>query len=183
MAVSSDPGAPEIAGRKRIVIIDPSVAGAKQPYHFAEKMGLQDAAKHLERCAAATRRLASAVIDETLDDLRSRGYRIAGCAMLLASGRSLPALADILASHALIHTAEGEFFRRIVSEAFEHAGVRVTGFRERELDERARKAFGDAAPRILERISELRSVVGSPWTKDEKTVTLAALMLLSGKLG
>jgi len=44
-------------------------------------------------------------------DLRGKGYRPVGSALLLASGRPLPKLETILASHALIHTADGEHFR------------------------------------------------------------------------
>jgi hypothetical protein len=101
--------------------------------------------------------------------------------MLLASGRALPALPNILASHALVHTAEGEFFRKVAREASERCGIPVVGFRERELDERANATFGKAAARVQRFISKLGKTVGSPWTRDEKTATLAALMLLADK--
>jgi hypothetical protein len=94
--------------------------------------------------------------------------------MLLASGRALPALPNILASHALIHTAEGEFFRNIVSEACESCHIPVMGIRERELDKQADAIFGKAAPSVRQHISELGKIVGSPWTQDEKTAALAA---------
>ncbi len=181
MAVSGNADAPEIVDRKHIVIIDRSMAGAAQPYHFAEKLRSPRAESHLESCATVSGRLACAAIEEVLGELNRRNYSVAGCAILLAAGRVLPPLAGILASHALIHTAEGEFFRKVFREAFEQLRVRVTGFRERDLSESAVGAFGNAAPAILQRISSMRSVVGSPWTKDEKTAALAAWMLLSGK--
>jgi len=64
--------------------------------------------------------------------------------MLLASGRALPSLQKILASHALIHTAEGEFFRKIVSESCESCHIPVMGIRERELDKQADATKGCA---------------------------------------
>ena len=106
--------------------------------------------------------------------MRGRECTVAGCALLLASGRALPALSDILASHALIHTAEGEFFRRVFRDAFEQLSVRVTGFRERGLEDRA-------PPQILQRISGLGKAIGPPWTADEKLAALAGWMLLSGE--
>jgi hypothetical protein len=112
------------------------------------------------------------------DVVSARKYRVVGCGMLLASGRALPPLPNILASHALIHTAEGEFFRKIVREACEHCGVSVVSFRERELDDRANSTFGKAVVRVRERISSLGKTVGSPWTQDEKTAALAALMVV-----
>jgi hypothetical protein len=101
--------------------------------------------------------------------------------MLLASGRSLPSLQTILASHALIHTAEGEFFRNVVREACEECRIPVVGIRERELDEHADAVFGKATGRVQRFISKLGKTVGSPWTRDKKTATLAALMLLADK--
>ena len=42
---------------------------------------------------------------------------------VLASGRTLPALEQILASHPMVHTAEGEFFRKAIREACREIGI------------------------------------------------------------
>ena len=177
VCVSGDPAALEIVDRRRIVIIDSMMQGAKQPYHFAENLGLEEADRHLQKCAAVSQRLAVQAIREMLEGVTARKYRVLGCAMLLASGRALPSLQKILASHALIHTAEGEFFRKIVSEACESCHIPVMGIRERELDEQADAIFGKAAARVRQHISNLGKTVGSPWTQDEKTAALAALIV------
>jgi hypothetical protein len=182
VVVSGDADGPEILERKHITIIDPTAAGAKQPFHFAESMSDQAAERHIAACAKASGRLALAAVGELLDELRGHGCKVAGCALLLASGRKLPPLPGILASHALIHTAEGEFFRDVFRDAFEELRVRVTGFRERALEDDAGKVFGDAVPQLLQRIASLGRTVGPPWTQDEKSATLAAWMLLSGKV-
>jgi hypothetical protein len=57
--------------------------------------------------------------------------------------------------------------------------IHFTAIRERELDERAKTTFGDAARRVQRRISSLGSSVGPPWTKDHKTAALAAAMILA----
>jgi hypothetical protein len=116
-------------------------------------------------------------IREMLDAVSAQNYRVLGCGMLLASGRALPSLQKILASHALIHTAEGEFFRNVVREACESLGIPVVGIRERELDERANATFGKAAARLRQNIASLAKTVGSPWTQDEKTAALAGLIV------
>jgi hypothetical protein len=181
VCISGDLAAPEIVDRRRIVVVEPTMEGAKQPYHFAETLPLEEAERHLRKCAEVSQRLALQAIRESLEAVSARKYRVLGCAMLLASGRALPSLQKILASHALIHTAEGEFFRKVVREACERCGIPVVGFRERELDEHADAAFGKAAARVRQRISDLRSTVGSPWTQDERTAALAALMVLADK--
>jgi hypothetical protein len=177
VCVSGDPAAPNVVDRRRIVIIEQAMEGAKQPYHFAESLGLEEAERHLQKCAAVSQRLAVQAMREMLDGVTARKYRVLGCAILLASGRALPSLQKILASHALIHAAEGEFFRKVVADACEACHVPVMRFRERELNGRANTTFGNCAPSVRQHISELGKTVGSPWTQDEKTAALAALIV------
>jgi hypothetical protein len=110
VCISGDHAAPELVDRRRIVITPPTMKGAKQPYHHVEKFNITDAEHHLRQCAAVSQDLAVKAIGDILPLLNTRNYSVVGSAMLAASGRSLPALPVILASHALIHTAEGEFF-------------------------------------------------------------------------
>ncbi len=121
-----------VIDRRQIVIADPKIAGSKQPYHHVEKLALKEAENYIANCSAASRRLASAAIGELIEELDRRAYRVSGSALLMASGRALPSLAEILASHALIHAAEGQFFRSIVHRACEDLGIAVTPLRERE---------------------------------------------------
>jgi hypothetical protein len=100
-------------------------------------------------------------------------------AILLSSARPLPNLDEILASHALVHTAEGEFFRQTFRHAFENLEVSVIGIRERELDERARKAFGKLATQVRRNINGMGRILGPPWTQDEKMAALAAAIVLA----
>jgi hypothetical protein len=106
----------------------------------------------------------------------ARDYRVIGCGMLLASGRTLPALPNILASHALVHAAEGEFFRKAVWQSCEVCGIPVIGVRERELDDRANAVFGTAAARVRQHIAGLGKTLGPPWTQDQKAA-LAGLIV------
>ena len=179
VAVSGDPHAIEIVIRRRIVTADPEMPGAIQPYHYAMNLKLPESEKHLANCAAASTRLAAAAIADLLAELKGRQYHVVGSAVLLASGHSLPPLKKILASHPLIHTAEGEFFRHTVSRACEDLKISVTAIRQRELDERAKAAFGPAATRVEGSIAGLGKTIGPPWTKDHKTAALAAALILA----
>jgi hypothetical protein len=178
VAVSGAPDAIEILARRRIVTADPKMPGAIQPYHYATNLKLPESGKHLANCAASSARLATAAIGELVAELNLRHYRVVGSAVLLASGRSLPPLEKILASHPLIHTAEGEFFRHIVSQACEDLKISVTAIKQRELDERAKAAFGSVANRVQSSIASLGKTIGPPWTKDHKTAALAAALIL-----
>jgi hypothetical protein len=161
----------EVLERRRIVVTGLDIAGAKQPYHFAQGRALDEAELHISNCAAASERLAVEGLGEIVTALRRREYEVVGCAILLASGRSLPSLSKILAAHPLIHTAEGEFFRQIFWKASERLGIPVTGIRERELD--------GHVDRWREEIAAAGASIGPPWTVDQKTASLAALMVLS----
>jgi hypothetical protein len=169
----------EILDRRRIVTADPKIPGAIQPYHFASQLQLSQQQKHLEHCASSSSRLTTTAIDELVKELAARKYRIVGAAVLLASGRSLPALERILGAHPLIHTAEGEFFRQAVIRACEELRVPVTAIRVRDLDEQAKVALGKTASQLQGSIASMGSRIGPPWTKDHKSAALAAALVLA----
>ena len=180
VAVSGDANSLELMDRRRIITADPAMARAQQPYHYAASLELPEAEQYLAACAAASITLASAAVGDLIRRLEGRQYRVAGAAILLASGRALPSLAQILAAHPLIHTAEGEFFRNAVRKACEDFGIPVTAIKEREMDERAGAVFGSAVSGVRHTIATLANTLGPPWTKDHKTAALAAAMVLAG---
>jgi len=181
VAVSNSADTVEVIDRRRVAITTPGTPGANQPYHFAENLELPEAEEFLGDCFAASKRLAMAAVRDVVGELRGRQYLVVGSAVLLASGRPLPPLSKILASHALIHAAEGEFFREAFAKACKSLDLSVTGFRERNLDECVQIAFGKAATRMSQQISTLGRSLGPPWTKDQKTAALGALLLLANK--
>ena len=180
VAVSGDAPSLEVLDRRRIVTTDPSIPGAKQPYHYAAGLGLAESERYLANCAAVSERLALEALGEVVRELKGKNCLVIGSALLLASARPLPSPSKIFASHALIHTAEGEFFRNAVRKACERLEMQVTAIRERELEERTKTVFGQEASRVQRRISSLGSSVGPPWTKDHKTAALAAATILAG---
>ena len=179
VAVSWDSHSIELLDRRRIVVADPGVPGAIQPYHFAAQLEPPEQEKHLAQRAASSSRLAGEAIAEVVQELDGRHYRVVGVAILLASGRALPPLPKILAAHPLIHTAEGEFFRHAVHSACEGLQIPVTTIRVRELDARAKVAFANKATKVQNSIVSLGTAVGPPWTSDHKTAALAAALILA----
>ncbi|HLJ28157.1 MAG TPA: hypothetical protein VKY85_15705 [Candidatus Angelobacter sp.] len=178
VVVSGKPGVEEIVERRRVVITDAKMAGAIQPYHFGKTLQINQGEQHVARCAAASARLALSALRELLQELHRREYRVAGSCILLSSGRPLPDFARILASHALIHTAEGEFFRKAFRDAFEQLEIPVTGIRERDLQQQAQSKFGKGALKLEQRIAGMGRSLGPPWTTDQKNAALAAFLVL-----
>jgi hypothetical protein len=181
VAVAGEPVAIEIIDRRRITVIDQKMPGAKQPYHFVRECEVPQAQEHLAACAKVAEELAHESIRGIVRELDGIGYRVEASAILLASGRALPPLAEILKSHPMLHTAEGVFFREAFRKACEKLEIGVVGIRERELDSRGEAAFGKAAKRVRAQIEHAGKALGPPWTSDQKTAALAAFVALQGK--
>lgn len=159
--------APHVLERRRIVIADADMPGSRQPYHAAAELPLEKAGELVRRAMESSRGLALEAIAARVRELRSRGHEVSGCAVLLGSGKPLPELPKVLASHALIHTAEGEMFRQALLWAAAECGLAVTGVPEKSLDAES-----------LRRIGSLGRAIGPPWTQDQKYATVAALLSL-----
>lgn len=179
VALAGKPGSEEVIERSKLVIIDANGAGGAQPYHFAASMKLSVAEKHIAACSDQSALLALEALRKMVGRLREGGFRVAGSAILMSSARPLPELPQILASHPLIHTAEGELFRQAFRRALDELRVPVTGIRERELDACSLAAFGKAAAKVCAHIEGLGRSVGPPWTQDQKSAALAAAIVLA----
>jgi len=164
--------------RRRIEMSKGSGYRARQPYHAAEEMQLQQAEAFLQRTKKTATEMAAAAIRDAVALLASEGYRVAGAAVLLGSGRPLPELGKILAAHPLIHTAEGVFFRDVLRSACEACGVAVVGIKEREVLAQCAAALRMPADELPARLSAMGKMIGPPWTQDEKLSVAAALTIL-----
>ncbi len=180
VAIAGSPASPQVIDRRRIEIADPSISGSKQPFHAAEPLEFRKAEALLKRCEASTKQMARQALQEAIQDLAGLGYSVASFGIVLGSGRPLPALKSILASHALIHTAEGEFYRNILAETGKDAGLAVAGFKERELFEIGASRLRTSTEHLQRRVAELGKPIGPPWTQDQKFAALVAWLALVG---
>src|SRR5438445_7941019 len=183
VAVCVEKGAPIVLVKQRVHLVDTFTYEFRQPYHTAEKMLLGQAREFIARMQAEARRLAYRAIRELASRTQEQGVKLTRCGLLLASGRPLPGLEKILASHALIHTADGELFREALLHASARCGLAMSTVKERELLDGAGQAFRMKSAALLQRVTELGRPLGSPWTQDEKFATLAAWLALASKPG
>jgi hypothetical protein len=179
VAVAVDSSKPRVLDRQRVVVIDAGRPGTSQPYHFAKGLFLPDAEAHIAGCAKTARVLAAKGLHSMSHNLRDAGYEIANCGLLMASGRPVPPLRETLASHAMIHTAEGEFFRKAFADACQQLGIPVTRIRERELLDGAARELRSTPARIKKELAALGRELGPPWTQDQKQAALVAWLLLA----
>ena len=174
VTVCVEKGSPAVLARQRVHLVETFTYEFRQPYHTAEKMLDGQAREFISRMQAEARRLAYSAIRELASRTQEQGLQLTRCGLLLASGRPLPTLEKILASHALIHTADGELFREALLHASARCGLGDFRIKERELLDCAGKVFRLKSDDLMGRVTELGRPFGSPWSQDEKFATIAA---------
>lgn len=180
VAVSLEDGSPRVLLRERPQLVRKFTYEFRQPYHSAEKTSRAEGRSFVSFVRGEARSLACQAIRGVQASLREQDCELTRCALLLASGRPLPALPKILASHALIHTADGELFREALLHASRRCGVETFTAKEGVLLETASQALGLRTEELPRRLTDLGAELGPPWTQDEKFAALVAwLSLLS----
>jgi hypothetical protein len=175
VALSGPKPAPVVVLRRRIELT--AGGGRKQPYHEAEPMPFSEASAHIDACASAAAAASCKSLREAIAKLSA--YDIEGACILTASGRPLPALAAILRSHALIHTAEGEFFRSAVLQACDSCGVVHWRIKERDLWAEGDRVLGRSREEVQCAVNAFKKDLGPPWQQDQKLAALAAWVTLA----
>jgi hypothetical protein len=178
VALALEKDAPVVLCRRRVELVKTFSYKFRQPYHTAEKLSPEKGCKFISQVSSEARRLAHRALRVLQEDLAKKGHRLIACGLLLASGRPLPGYQKIVASHALIHAADGELFREALTRASIRWELQVVSIKEKELVGEAAKAFGLAEDALLRRITELGRPLGSPWSRDEKFAALAAWLAL-----
>ncbi len=144
---------PVVAVRERLEML-----GEKDRFvfHRAAEMGPGQAQTWLAQARAEATDRAIAVMKRLVAQ-----HGVKRCAVVAKGGAMLP-LADIVAAHPRIHTAEGCFYRDLLAEAAAAAGMQPRIIAPRSLDAKD------------ERLLRVGKVVGRPWTVDWKLAVLAA---------
>lgn len=137
------------------------------------------AAAFIKVCTRSSDVLARRELNSLANAAKANGVEIACCGLTTASGRPLPDLRSILASHSLIHAAEGEFYRDALARACEHRGIEVSRVKEREVADwtAARLTMTDSELKV--RLADWGKALGPPWTADEKLASMAAWLALA----
>jgi hypothetical protein len=181
VALSVSKGVPCVLARQRIHLVETFTYRFRQPYHTAKTMPLDQGRAFIAGVQTQARDLAYRAVCELQENLHAQGYRLTRCGLVLASGRPLPNLPEILASHALIHTADGELFRESLLHACARCGLLSATAKERELVNEASRVLRLTPGVLTRRIADLGRPLGAPWSQDEKLATLIAWLALASK--
>jgi hypothetical protein len=180
VAVAGPAAEPTAVLRRRVELVRGS---PRQPFHAAEGLAFAAAEDLVRRATDEATGLAEQAVRDAVADLRAAERQPRAAGLLLAAGRPLPGLREILASHALIHAAEGELFRDVLRRASRSCGLALVEAGDREIEERASRSLRRSAAEIRGRLAEWGKALGSPWTQDEKRAALVAWLALSGASG
>ena len=150
--VAGSPRAPRVLQRARIELLGDA---DRFVYHRAAEMGPALAEPFLEQAKTAAHERAIVELRRSLGSLEPT------CCAIVARPAPLAwSLADIVAAHPRIHTAEGCFYRDALASAARQLDIDVLVIAPKELDPA--------------RVGDLVTKVGRPWGKDQKLAALAA---------
>lgn len=180
VALAVEKGVPTILVRDRVHLVKNFTYESRQPYHTAAKLDLDEARAFIAHIRKEARALAVQAIGGLRRKLHENECKLDRSAILLSSGRPLPPLPKILASHALIHTADGELFREALIHASKRSSLQVVTAKERELGDVAARAVRKKPADLLRLLAELGRGLGPPWSQDERMAALAAWYALAG---
>ena len=179
VVVAGTASAPRVLLRERIELVDAADTGARQPYHALEDLPAEEAPLRLAQFQQAAQLLAANAVRSLARRAQEAGAAPAGAGILDSTGRRGASLAAILASHALIHTADGDHFRAALARGCESLGVPVTRWPRRELEERAGTVLKRSPAALARALGALGLGLGAPWGADQKSAALMAWMLLA----
>ncbi len=176
--VAGPPRAPKILDRRRIRLADTDDTLEAEVYHRAAELPEAKARKLVREAEKdALERALSAV--RSLSD----SYPLVAAGVLMSAVTLPTDLAKILASHPLIHTAEGVLYREALAMAAENCGLALARIPRRELPDRFALALGTDGAKAREWLTNAGRAIGPPWARDQKDAAMTALVALAARRG
>jgi hypothetical protein len=177
--VAGTAAAPRVLLRERLELAEERLIGSRQPYHAIEPLPLSEGRRRLTRFEASASGLARAGLGMLLERAAADGAAARAAGILDSAGRRGATLEAILASHALIHNADGQHFRAALEGAAEELGLAVSRIPQRELTARAAAVLRRPSAELAATVAALGRTLGPPWGADQKSAALLGWTLLA----
>lgn len=168
VAVADDGGRVQVVDRRRAVLLDEKLP--RQVFHSAVALPAEEAAELIGRVRSDAWDAAMAVLEEVMGALGD----VLGVGVVAWQPAVPEELDKILASHQLMHAAEGDLYRGALHDAADAVGLSVYQFLPSDLPSTAAAAVGLTPQHITDELADLGRRVGPPWQRDQKDATLAA---------
>jgi hypothetical protein len=182
VAVSAEtPASVVVLDRRRVEMMPGKDPGSPRfVYHAARELRRDAAERLIRESTELSVAKAEAALQAAVEELASRDLVVVASGLLAGNAPSATSLEAILASHALVHAAEGELFRGAIRGACAALGIPVTEVRAKELGPRAARALGIPPAKVAQELAAIGRAAGRPWAKDQKDSCLAACVALLG---
>jgi hypothetical protein len=155
----------------------------RQPYHAAAEgpLSLDDAASLISQVERAAALSATAATESIVAKLSESGRAVVGVGLAVGA-RSIPVeLMKVLASHLLLHAAEGQLHEEALIEASARAGLPVTTLGTKTILDDAATAMGVMVAELGAALASAGKLAGPPCQKDHREAAAAALTVLNSK--
>lgn len=172
--VVGDGRKPAVLDRRRVALCPDSLP--RQAYHAAQELPPAKAALLVREVHEAVERTTELVLDELAAVAKEHGQLVA--VGVTGFPRDVPVLEKVLASHALLHLAEGELYRGAICDAADALGCTVVPIDAKHGIAESALALGVPAEPFGRRLAGLRVELGAPWQADHRLATAAALAAL-----
>lgn len=175
VALAGPADAPEVVAKRRLEMASTFDEGAV--FHQGRGLPLARAEAFIQSSEERFLRLAREALAGLASELRAAGYEPVASA-LFGGARALPPLVSILKSHALVHAAEGELYRRVLLLASEACGIPARLLSGEALPA-ATRALRAHPRRLAAQLAAMGTASGRPWAQDQKESALAAWIALA----
>jgi hypothetical protein len=175
VALAGTADAPVLALRRRIELVDGSVPA--HVFHAAKES--DDPRLLVQSARRVTRTVARRAVREAVRELEHEGHRVVGMGLGVGTGTVPDRLEAILASHALLHAAEGELYRQALIDAGDHYELPVVQLPRRTIADDAATALGVRPSVLRDRVAAMGRAAGPPWRQEQKEAVLAACVALA----
>jgi hypothetical protein len=170
---------PEVVLRGRAELGDPSGGIASDVYHTARALKPAAAAALVQTAEGIAAEQAAAAIEHTFREATDEGAIVRSCAVVVGTFAGGARLESILASHALVHAAEGRLYQGAMIQGAEACGLDTIAIPERSIWEEGEAALSISGNELRNCIDQVRREVGPPWARDQKLAALAAWIALA----
>jgi hypothetical protein len=174
VAVAGSHNDPVVLLRSRVELIAPDLP--RQAYHAAADLPAAEADDLVQQVSEAAAKAARDELARLRDELAALGDPLAAVG-LVAEPRAIPAdVQRVLASHALMHSAEGDMYREALAGAAVGLDLTPLQVSAKRLPAVVEDALGLAPTEQQALLTTLGRELGPPWQADHKRATLMALL-------
>jgi hypothetical protein len=179
VVVAEGIGRPEVLFRGRAELGDPSGRVRRNAYHAARGLEPAAAAELIAAAEGVAGEQAVSALERTSHRVMDDGAVIRSSAVVVGKTPRRARLESVLASHALVHAAEGRLYQDALLKGAESCGLDPIAIPKQSIWEQAEATLGVPTHELRHWIDELRRELGPPWAEDQKLAALAARIALA----